>query len=492
MKKMNKIFALLLTAVMVLGMSISVFAASENSISVVGAKDGETYNVYRMLDLSVNNQTDPTSYRYTINDTWEDFWTTGEGKNYIDTNTSGTDTYVVWKEDKKSAADMEAFGKAAARWAQEKNIAPEKPAVTAANGTAGWTGLDNGYYLVTSTYGTAVSIASTPAKPAQTISEKNSENTADKDVQEKAERNGTETAWSADKNDAQIGDEIHFRTKVSIAKDTINLVYHDTLDSGLTWSGAATTKVFTDPDLMVELLADNYTVASGTDGETFTVTFKDDYIARLTAASTDVYIGYSAVLNDDAVVDSPQKNTANVTWGDKGKSSTTTTETYTRRFEILKYDGADADRKPLANARFQLYTSETAGTALTLAKNEDGSVYRVVDLSDQGASLPDGYTLAQGNEIVTLASGNITIEGVDSDDYYLEETEAPVGFNKLTARVKVSVNDNNKFVSEIVNNSGNILPSTGGMGTTIFYIIGAVLVIGAGVILVTRRRMNEK
>lgn len=499
MNNFKKIFALVIACVMTIGMMSAVaFAAGTNSITVSGAKNGETYNIYKLLDLSVagmetTNDTTDDSYRYTINEKWAGFWTgTGAGAAYITTNTSGSYTYVTWKDDKKTAADMEAFAKAASKYATDNSIAPDADAVTTVStGTAvaSWSGLDNGYYLVTSTYGTAASVASTPSNPAQTISEKNTDNTSDKEVQEAAERNGTPASWPAEKaNDAAIGDTIVFRSKVSIVKNTINLIYHDTMTDGLTWTGASGTKVYTDAACTTELNSSNYTVAAGTAPETFTVTFTDAYLAGLTEATTDVWVGYSAVLNDNATVQTEQKNTGKITWGNNGQGTPTETKTKTHKFQILKYDSADANKNPLDGAKFQLYTTATGGTPLQLAKNAAGTIYRVVDTSDQGTTLPEGYTLVTDNKIVTLATEKITIEGVDSDDYYLDETEAPTGFNKLDNRVKVQVNAENNLIAEIKNKSGVTLPSTGGIGTTIFYVIGGILILGAAIALIGKKR----
>ncbi len=491
---MKKFLALALAVIMVLALSVPAWAAGTNSITVSGAQNGEKYNIYRMLDLTVDSESNPTSYQYTINSKWNDFWTTGAGAAYIDTNTVGSKTYVVWKSDKQTAADMETFAKAAAAYAAENSIEPDGEEQTAASDTAGWTGLDNGYYLVTSTYGTAASVASTPTNPAETIREKNNENSSDKEVQEAAERNGTSATWpESNANDAAIGDTILFRAKISIAKNTTGLVYHDTMTAGLTWTGASATKVYTDEVCTTELDSSYYSVAAGTSPETFTVTFTEAYLASLTAATTDVWVGYSAVLNDDATVDTTgQTNTGKVTWGENGEGTPTTTTTTTHKFELLKFDGTDTDKNPLAGAKFQLFTAESGGTALTLAKNAAGTIYRVVDTSDVGASLPDGFTLVADNKIVTLDSGNITIEGVDSDDYWLEETDAPLGYNKLDGRTKVQVDAANNTVSEVENNSGTTLPSTGGIGTTIFYVLGGLLVVFAGVLLITKTRMNKE
>lgn len=489
MKRMKKLASLLLALVMTMAMAMPAFAAGSNSITVVNAKDGETYNIYRLLDLSVDNEGSPSSYRYTLNDKWRAFWTTGDGKDYIDTNTAGSNIYVVWKDSMKSAEQMEAFAKAASQYASDNSISADYTAVNAASGIAKWESIDNGYYLVTSTYGIAASVASTPTYPAQTIEEKNNENTVEKKVQENVERNGAAASWEA-LNDAQIGDTITFRSKVSIAKNSVKVVYHDTMDSGFTFSGVDSVKVCTDEVCTTELGVGNYTVELGSGGETFTVTFTDTYVAGLTDPSTDLYVKYTAVLNDD-VTDAGVKNTGIVKWGDAGASATSSTTTYTRKFEILKYDTTDTAKNPLAGAEFKLYTSETGGTALKLAKNAAGTVYRVVDTSDRGASLPSGYTLVDNDTIVTLASDKIIIEGVDSDNYWLEETKAPTGYTRLSGRVTVGVLASNGYLAEIKNKSGTVLPSTGGIGTTIFYIIGSILVVGAGVLLIVRRRMSS-
>ena len=187
-------------------------------------------------------------------------------------------------------------------------------------------------------------------------------------------------------------------------------------------------------------------------------------------------------------VETGEKNTGKITWGNKGEGTPTTTTTKTHKFDILKYDGADEEKNPLAGAKFQLFTTETGGTALALAKNADGTVYRVVK-SDE--ALPSGYTLVADSKIVTLAAGRITVEGVDSDNYYLEETDAPKGFNPISGRNPLVVDASNNLVAEIPNESGAQLPSTGGIGTTIFYVLGGLLAVGAGIVLVARRKASE-
>ena len=104
------------------------------------------------------------------------------------------------------------------------------------------------------------------------------------------------------------------------------------------------------------------------------------------------------------------------------------------------------------------------------------------------------------SQITTSATGKFKISGLDADTYYLKEVTAPKGYNKLSAPVKITIGENgtitvdDKAIAgtnvEVENKSGSLLPSTGGMGTTLFYIFGAILVIGSGVVLITKKRMK--
>ena len=488
MKGFKKLLTGILAATLAFTMNVTAMAVCSNTITVENAVGKESYSIYKLLDLDVKANEDDASkydgYSYTINDDFAAFWA-GDGAAYIDTNEVGTKKYVVWKENKKDAADMEAFGKLAAAWAKKNIKNPRTIVLDEGADKAVFDGLDNGYYMITSTLGTAVTIASTPTDKKQNIMEKNKSNTTEKQVLEAKERfDGKEEYGQS--NDAAVGDVVTFKAKVSIAKNSINVKYHDTMTKGLTYNNDV--KVYSDEACSKEVSNANYTVAAGTEGETFVVSFNDSYVATF-SDTTVLYLKYTAVLNDQAVVTTPEVNTPSITWGDNGNYDGTPTNTTTHKFQIQKYNGADANKNPLAGAKFQLFTTETAGQALTLAVNADGSVYRVVA---DATKLPEGYSLAPDNKIVTLATGFITVEGVDSDLYYLEETDAPLGFTKLENRIAVTVNATNDLTQPVENNSGSILPSTGGMGTTTFYVIGAVLVIAAVAYFMLRRKADAE
>ena len=117
MKHAKKFASLLLAIIMVFATATTAFATGTNSITVNGAQKGETYKLYKMLDLSVNEVN--TAYSYTVNSEWNDFFTTGAGKDYVDIDMQG---YVTWKADRKDAVSMEAFGKAAAAAVSGKTV----------------------------------------------------------------------------------------------------------------------------------------------------------------------------------------------------------------------------------------------------------------------------------------------------------------------------------------------------------------------------------
>ena len=170
------------------------------------------------------------------------------------------------------------------------------------------------------------------------------------------------------------------------------------------------------------------------------------------------------------------QNTAVIKYGnDQSVQQETTTTTH--KFNVFKHATDSTDNLP--------------GAVFSLKK--DGTVVELIVLDD------NNYRVANGNEegavetFTTVADGDIVIWGVDSDsDYTLEEITPPGGYNKLSAVVSVTVAADNSTRIDIENKSGTELPSTGGMGTTLIYIIGALLVIGCGILLIARRRMNAK
>ena len=461
---MKKLIAILLALLLTVSLGVTAFAADpapqkNDSITVNNAKVGETYKLYKLFDLSVNSETSPTAYSYTVNADWAAFFGEGgAGASYV-TIENG---YVT------GISDAAALAKAAAEWSL-KPAAAQSVTVAAGASTAVFSGLEDGYWLITSTLGTVAMTETTPDANAVTVNEKNPEDTITKQVQEDS------TGAYGSSNDAQIGDTVHFQTVVTLVKGTRNVVVHDAMNAGLSFNAnsVAVTGLTVGTDYTVN--------TSPTDGDTFEITFTETYLNGLADGSTNVTITYSAVLNENAVSASgpaiaEQTNSTRVSYGDNQSSLAAETKTTTHKFSVFKHAENSTDN--LAGAVFSL---KKAGAVVNLIKLDDNN-YRVANGSETGAVAT----------FTTVAQGDIVIWGVDKDsDYTLLEVTPPDGYNELSGEVAVTVNDENSTQIDVENKSGAELPSTGGIGTTLFYVVGGLLVAGALVVLVSKKRMEE-
>ncbi|MBR2667119.1 MAG: isopeptide-forming domain-containing fimbrial protein [Oscillospiraceae bacterium] len=475
---MKKLISLTLVAALVLALSVTALADKNDSITVTNAKEGETYEIYKMFDLTVNNEEEPTAYSYTVNSAWADFFKApvegdpgeeaGPGYQYVTINNEGYVTEI---------SDAAALAKEAAAWTG-KPAHTDSATVGAGATTAVFSGLEDGYWLITSTLGTFAMAATTPDNENVTINEKNPEDTITKQVKE--DSSGSYSSG----NDAQIGDTLEFKSVVSIVKGTRNVVVHDEMDNGLT---------YTPGSVAIDGLTEGteYTLNEApTDGHAFDITFTQSWIDGLDfgeAGYVEYEITYKAVLNENAVnVDGNTvtlvdvKNKTQVSFGNGAVSTAATTTTDTHKFNVFKH--ATGETANLPGAVFSLLK----GTG------EGQTVVKLIKLNDTN------YRVANGNEdgavetFTTVAAGDIVIWGVDADDdYALHEVSPPTGYNTLPTDKEVTVASGDNTRVDIENKSGSELPSTGGMGTKIFYVIGAVLVIGAGGLLISRKRAGE-
>ena len=480
MKLTNKLAGILLALAMVLGIAATAFAEGETgSITIYDAAVGQTYTIYQILDLeSYNNEAGAYAYKATT--AWNSFINSVAIKDiYVEVDAQG---YVTWKGD----ADAAAFAKLAQKYAKDNSIA-NQGSVTATTTTVSFNGLDLGYYLVDTTLGTLCSLDTT--NPDVVMEEKNEAPTNVKTVEE-----DSTGAWGAT-NDADIGQVVNFKSTITAQPGAENYVFHDKMSAGLTYgSVTGITLNGTAVD------ASNYTVtAPAADGDTFDVTFTQAFCDTL-KANDQIVISYTATLNENAKVGiEGNPNESKLSYGEinqeTGKPGSTTppseTNTYTWDVDVFKYTMNGETEKALAGATF------------TLSKNADGP--NPIALVSEGNNV---YRVAKTNETVTVteittdATGKFTIKGLDADTYYLTETAAPAGYNKLAAPVTIVIGENGVVNGtteapqgvdkvKVLNQSGTELPSTGGIGTTIFYIVGGVLVVGAVVLLVTKKRMNN-
>ena len=338
------------------------------------------------------------------------------------------------------------------------------------------------------------------------ISPKVGEVTSEKKVDDKNDSNTSqdEIKWE-DSADYDIGDEVPFKLTATIAEDYANykvyqLTFHDVESAGLTFK----------PDSVVVKI-DGTAITSGyevvttdlTDGCTFEVRFAN-LKGTAAHASSVITVEYKSTLNTNAVIGSAgNPNTMHVTYsnnpnnqqgGETGKTPDDKVIVFTYKVIVNKIDQSN---NPLTGAGFTLYKKQ-------LVEKDGTSTYEYV---------------AVGGEVKGDTMTTFTWKGLDDGDYKIEETTTPAGYNTIapieftitaahevqsadprltslsgdvtsgTAQFTAST-DTASLSTNVVNNSGTTLPSTGGIGTTIFYVVGSILVIGAAVLLVTKKRMS--
>lgn len=494
MKYMKKFMALLATLTLALAMAVPAFAASgtasssKGKITIDNAVTNTTYKAYRIFDLE-SYDTNKDAYSYKLSTKWENFpeyTTTIDGnevsaKDFFSVNSAG---YIEWNDAKKGAgAD---FAKLAKAFAVEKRIECDATE-TATDATVTFTDLTLGYYLVDTSLGSLCSLDTTAS--SVTIKEKNSDTT----IEKKIVIDGDE---KVDSNSAGIGDTVNFEITITV-KDGApkDYVLHDKL-SGLTFdSDSLKVKVGTR-----ELTANtDYTlVANPTDGDSFDV----EFINGKLKPNDVVVVTYSATVAANATIaGAGNKNTAQLAYNGK-KSTKEETTTYVWKLNVHKY-ALDSKNKEVAlsGAKFVLYRMD--GDTKEYAKLAGGKIDSWVTDKNSATTLE------------TDGAGDILIEGLNVGTYYLKETEAPAGYNKLAEpiEVKITATSDATGVSEtveyknssetsytpatdatvkVLNKAGTQLPSTGGIGTTLFYVIGGGLMAVAAVLLVTKKRMNSK
>ena len=189
------------------------------------------------------------------------------------------------------------------------------------------------------------------------------------------------------------------------------------------------------------------------------------------------------LVTGDAAIDTGIPNTLDLKYGNVYEAIPSTVETETTK---ATFDKEDNDGNQLPGAEFKL-TKNTANTKestegwISLVEVEEGVTYRLATSEDTTTTTT-----------IKTNGNTITINGLDLDqDYFLVETKAPTGYNILTDHVPLTKNETSFIHQDVVNNKGTELPSTGGIGTTIFYILGGLLVVGAAVILVARRKAQD-
>ena len=355
-----------------------------------------------------------------------------------------------------------------------------------------------------------------------TVNPKSGKPTLDKQI-----RHNETGLWGV-VGDNQIGDTVEFRTLTTVpivsGYTQYKYVIHDEMSAGLTSNVRSNEDVTIKVNDETVLDKKYYTVTvDGTNANKFTVTvdvlnaIKD---GKMVEGNT-LYTYYTGILNEKAKVynDGKQDNKAYLEYSNNPHDNTTTNKTpekvvydWTFKMGVKKVDGADGT--PLTDAKFVL--SKNGNCSLGTI-GDDGTPSTTTDLINLIENSDGSYTVApagyNGSVVNVMTAGDITINGLDDATvYYLYETKAPAGYNRLTAAVRFEItatysdagnnctsvtatvnNDVQSSVSvNVRNNKGSTLPSTGGIGTTLFYVVGGGLMVAAIVLLVTKKRMENK
>ena len=478
MKHARKLASLLLALVMVFALATTAFAAEtgtttttgNGSITVANPVDGQTYTAYKIFDVVYDNQ---DHYSYTIDSTSDWYSTVSTYANDTAhgltlTQVNGGDTYVVTTGNGFSAPDFAAALKKAINGKAGKPLSGDAGSVTVS-------GLNLGYYFVASASGALCNLTTT--NPTVTIHDKN-----DMPFEK-----------TADATDVEVGQIVTYTIKGKVPDttgfDKYTYEITDTMSDGLTFNrNSLAVKVGS-----ADVTADTDKCEITYDAENASNTFKVTIKVKNCKVGDDIVVTYNATVNEKAIA-VVSENKAELTYSNNpadSESKTTTppeiVKVYSAKIVIDKYEAGKEGTK-LPNAQFVLYkevTSETGKSTVYYKWNDtDKKVEWVADMT-------------AADVVKTDNNGAAYFKGLDNGDYYLVETKAPDGYNQLTEPHKVtvagSITDTTKLtaIAKVANSTGTELPSTGGMGTTIFYVLGAVLVVGAGVLLVTKKRMSR-
>ena len=500
MKHARKLTSLLLALVMVFALAVTVAAdgttgtTGTGSITISNAAKGETYTIYKLFDATVSADGKSIAYTGTVPDSLKTYFT-ADGNGYISATA-----------DAKDGENMSEGLKAALKaWTADATAT----ATAESDGSAlNFKGLKYGYYVVTTTQGNQV-ISVDSTMPNAIIVDKNSSTPEG-------------LRKTASSNDVSIGDEVTYTVRFETsnyfgagkeAKKIVSYTIEDTLPEFL--SNVTVTSIIVDNDGDSTTTKDQADVTAQFVDKKIIIDWYDEANSKfLHDNGATVTITYTAKVTEKAHIDgNGNTNKVTVTWTTEGgeppvPGKLETKETiFTYAIALKKVDNK-GKALPGAVFEFPFYVKSTADAT-------DGAYIYV------GTTAGEGLT----NQITTPENGVIVVKGVKSGDYEITEFKAPAGYNKLTDPVTVeavktgetsthtttyldkdgNVVDKTAKVTEVkvdidtiaatavvvVNKAGTELPSTGGMGTTVFYVLGAVLVVGAGVLLVTKKRMSQ-
>ena len=503
MKAMKKIWAVMLSLVMAMVMAVPAFADTTYTITITNNASGHTYEAYQVFtgDLSADGVLSNIT------------WGNGVNSDALLAALKADETIGTSFTDCKSAADvaeaMANFGDNSANLdafaaVVGKYLASVKSTSTEGSGSYTISNLAAGYYFVKDadnsvTGNDAYTKFMLKVVESITVTPKSDVPESEKKVKDTNDTDGITTGWQ-DSADWDIGDKVPFQLKGTVAKnyddyDSYTFIFHDKESKGLTFDSSSV-KVYVDG---TEITTGFEVKTSGLDdGCTFEVVFDDlKEIASVHAGSV-ITVEYESELNSNAVIGSAGNSNAmhlefsnnpnDEQGGETGETPDDTVIVFTYKTVINKVDG---ENQPLTGAEFTLEKKvkddeEEDGykwVAITSVKNEGGTTFTFSGLDDGDYRLTETVTPSGYNTIAP-------IEFTVTAEHTVDSLTGLTG-NAATGEIEFTSSTNDGSLSaDVVNQSGATLPETGGMGTTIFYLLGGILVVGAGILLITRRRMS--
>ena len=511
MKHIKKLASLLLALVMALSLAVTAFADEPTtySITINNSAEGHTYEAYQIFTGDLHEGV-------LSNIKW--------GSSVSEAGQTALGDAAAKAETLKTEADAKAFAKEVAPYL----TTAAGSANTVTNGKYVISGLAAGYYLVKDQDGSLTGDADAYTEyiikvvSDTTATPKSSVPTVEKKVKDiNDSTDTTKTDWQ-DSADYDIGDSIPFQLKATLANNvssytTYKVVFHDTLSKGLTYNNDA--KVNIDG---TETNGFTVTATVNADGTT-TLTVSCDDVKALGAGNESVItVEYTANLNANAVIGSagnPNKvyleysnnpNKSEEGNNETGKTPEDTVIVFTYKTIINKVTkNPDYDPKvegskeyiPLPNAEFTLekkilgdnLATEKVETeywkAITVVKNDKGTTFTFSGLDDGQYKLTETKTPAGYNTIDPIEFTVTAEHDVLSDNPALTSLSGNATTGELTFTSKTA---EGSLSADVVNKAGATLPETGGIGTTIFYVLGSVLLVGAAVLLITKKRMSAQ
>ena len=484
MKKLKKLFAAMVAMVMAFAMGVTVYAAD---ITITNGAAGSEYAAYKLLNATDGGE---GKFAYTLNDKYAAALKEVTGKtedkdviNYI----SGLD-----------ADGIRAFADAV--FAKIKTLEPE-----AKTSDDKISGVDQGYYLIAETKtgdeGDTYSLVmlDTAGNDSVTVTTKEDRPELEKKVKEKNDSTGAESDWQ-DAADYDIGDNVPFQLTGTVdAKydkyGSYYYAFHDTMSDGLTFNADSVTvtvdgtAVTTGYEVVTEDLDD---------GCTFEVRFADLKNIKAVKAGSKVVVNYTAKLNENAVIgEGGNTNVSKLEYSNNpyGDGTGVTPEdkviVFTYNLIANKVDGNNA---PLEGAGFTLYKldsttgdyvavgNEITGVTTFYFKGVDAGRYKLVE-----TTVPAGYNKADDLVFSVEATYDTTSDNPELKTLVVKDASGKV-VSEGTEAIFTATLRTGAVSTDVQNLSGTELPATGGIGTKIFYTVGAIIMIVAAVLLITRKR----